>query len=62
MGRASKGLQRKMAYSIQLLQKAESLANAYDSRGGITSLSAAEKTLRPCFTSPNWRVSDTRGT
>ena len=32
--RASKGLRKKMAYSISLLQKAERLALAYDSRGG----------------------------
>lgn len=32
--RASKGLRHKMAYSIRLLQKAEKLALAYDSRGG----------------------------
>ena len=33
--RASKGLRHKMAYSIRLLQKAEKLALAYDSRGGV---------------------------
>ena len=32
--RASAGLRRKMEYSIRLLQKAEPLALAYDSRGG----------------------------
>lgn len=32
--RASKGLRQKMEYSITLLQKAERLALAYDSRGG----------------------------
>ena len=60
--RAGKALRRKMEYSIRLLQKAERLALAYDSRGGITLLSAEEKTRRPCCTSPSWRVYDTRGT
>lgn len=32
--RASKGLRRKMEYSINLLQRAEKLALAYDNRGG----------------------------
>ena len=60
--RASEELRRKMQYSIHLLQKAERLALAYDCRGGITLLSAEEKTLRPSCILPNWRVYDTRGT
>lgn len=60
--RASNRLRQKMEYSIHLLQKAERLALAYDSRGGITSLSAEAKTHRPCCTSPSWRVYNTRGT
>ena len=60
--RASKGLRRKMEYSIRLLQKAERLALAYDSRGGISLLSAEEKTRRPYCTSRSLRVYDTRGT
>ncbi len=60
--RASSGLRKKMEYSIRLLQKAERLALAYDSRGGITLLSAEEKTRRPCCILPSWRVYDTRGT
>lgn len=60
--RASEGLRQKMQYSILLLQKAEQLALAYDSRGGITLRSAEERTLRPCCISPSWRVYDTRGT
>ena len=60
--RASKRLRQKMEYSIRLLQKAERLALAYDSRGGITSLSAGGRTRRPCCISPSWRVYDTRGT
>ena len=34
-GRASKRLRRKMEYSISLLRKAEKLALAYDTRGGV---------------------------
>ena len=34
-GRASNRLRRKMEYSIHLLRKAEKLALAYDTRGGI---------------------------
>ncbi len=60
--RAGKGLRKKMEYSIRLLQKAERLAQAYDSRGGITLRSAEGRTRRPCCTSPSWRVYDTRGT
>lgn len=60
--RAGKGLRRKMEYSVHLLQKAERLALAYDSRGGITLRSAEERTRRPCCISPSWRVYDTRGT
>lgn len=60
--RASLGLRKKMEYSIRLLQKAERLALAYDSWGGITLLSAEEKTRRPCCILPSWRVYDTRGT
>lgn len=60
--RASSGLRKKMEYSIRLLQKAERLALAYDSWGGITLLSAEEKTRRPCCILPSWRVYDTRGT
>lgn len=60
--RASEGLRRKMEYSIRLLQKAERLALAYDSRGGITLLSAEEKILRPCCTSPNYRAYNSRDT
>ena len=41
MARASAGLREKMEYSIRLLQKAESLALAYDN-GGVL----------PCF---QWR-------
>ena len=61
--RASKGLRHKMAYSIRLLQKAEKLALAYDSRGeGITWLSAGEKTLRPSIISLNWQAYNSRDT
>ena len=62
LARASNGLRRKMEYSVRLLQKAERLALAYDTRGGTTLLSAEERTRRPCCISPNWRVYDTRGT
>ena len=34
--RASKGLRRKMEYSINLLQRAEKLALAYDNRGRLS--------------------------
>ena len=54
--RASKGLRHKMAYSIRLLQKAEKLALAYDSRGGITWLSAGEKTVNASITLRKWLV------
>lgn len=60
--RASEGLRQKMEYSIRLLQKAERLALAYDTRGGITLLSAEARTHRPYCILPNWRVYDTRGT
>ena len=60
--RASKGLRHKMAYSIRLLQKAEKLALAYDSRGAITWLSAGEKTLRPSIISLNWQAYNSRDT
>jgi hypothetical protein len=60
--RASKGLRHKMAYSIRLLQKAEKLALAYDNRGGITWLSAGEKTLRPSIISLNWQAYNSRDT
>lgn len=60
--RASKSLRHKMAYSIRLLQKAEKLALAYDSRGGITWLSAVEKTLRPSIISLNWQAYNSRDT
>ena len=62
LARASARLRQKMEYSVRLLQKAERLALAYDCRGGITLLSAEEKTLRPCCISHSWRVYDTRGT
>ena len=61
--RASKGLRQKMEYSVNLLQKAERLALAYDSRGGGISLhSAEEKTRKPYCTSPSWRAYNTRDT
>jgi len=60
--RASAGLRRKMEYSIRLLQKAEPLALAYDSRGGISLLSAVEKTRKPYYISPNWRAYNSRDT
>ncbi len=33
--RASKGLRKKMEYSVELLRKAERLALAYDNGGGV---------------------------
>lgn len=60
--RASERLRRKMEYSIRLLQKAERLALAYDTRGGITLLSAEARTPKPFCTLRSWRVYDTRGT
>lgn len=43
--RASKGLRRKMEYSINLLQRAEKLALAYDNRGGYFSKFLPTETL-----------------
>lgn len=60
--RASKGLRRKMEYSINLLQRAEKLALAYDNRGGISSLSAEEKTVRPSIILHSWPVYASRDT
>lgn len=60
--RASKGLRRKMEYSINLLQRAEKLALAYDNRGGISLLSAVEKTVRPSIISHSWPVYASRDT
>ena len=60
--RASSGLRQKMAYSVSLLRKAERLALAYDSRGGITLPSAEERTPRRCSTSPSSRASGSEGT
>lgn len=60
--RASEGLRQKMEYSIHLLQKAERLALAYDSGGGITLLSVAVRTRRPSCILPNWRAYNTRDT
>lgn len=52
--RASAELRQKMEYSITLLQKAERLALAYDSRGGISLHSAEEKTRKPYCILPSW--------
>ena len=60
--RASKGLRRKMEYSINLLQRAEKLALAYDNRGGISLLSAEEKTVRPSIILHSWPVYASRDT
>lgn len=60
--RASKGLRRKMEYSINLLQRAEKLALAYDNRGGISLLSAEEKTVRPSIILHSWLVYASRDT
>ena len=60
--RASKGLRRKMEYSINLLQRAEKLALAYDNRGGISLLSAEEKTVRPSIILHSWPVYDSMDT
>lgn len=55
--KASRRLREKMIYSVNLLQKAESLALAY---GGvildITLLSAQEKTVRHSITLLSWQV------
>lgn len=60
--RASKGLRRKMEYSINLLQRAEKLALAYDNGGGISLLSAEEKTVRPSIILHSWPVYASRDT
>ena len=60
--RASKGLRQKMEYSITLLQKAERLALAYDSWGGISLHSAEEKTRKPYCILPSWLAYNTRDT
>ena len=60
--RASKGLRMKMEYSINLLQRAEKLALAYDNRGGISLLSAEEKTVRPSIILHSWPVYASRDT
>ena len=60
--RASAGLRQKMEYSITLLQKAERLALAYDSRGGISLRSAEEKTRKPYYILPSWLAYNTRDT
>lgn len=60
--RANKGLRRKMEYSINLLQRAEKLALAYDNRGGISLLSAEEKTVRPSIILHSWPVYASRDT
>ena len=60
--RASKGLRRKMEYSINLLQRAEKLALAYDNRGGISLLSAEEKTVRHSIILHSWPVYASRDT
>lgn len=61
-GRASNRLRRKMEYSIHLLRKAEKLALAYDTRGGITLLSAEAKTVRLSFISHSWLAYNSRDT
>ena len=61
-GRASNRLRRKMEYSISLLRKAEKLALAYDTRGGITLLSAEAKTVRRSFISHSWLAYNSRDT
>lgn len=61
-GRASNRLRRKMEYSIHLLRKAEKLALAYDTRGGITLLSAEAKTVRHSFISHSWLAYNSRDT
>jgi hypothetical protein len=61
-GRASNRLRRKMEYSIHLLRKAEKLALAYDTRGGITLLSAEAKTVRRSFISHSWLAYNSRDT
>lgn len=61
-GRASKRLRRKMEYSISLLRKAEKLALAYDTRGGITLLSAEAKTVRRSSILHSWPAYNSRDT
>lgn len=61
-GRASNRLRRKMEYSIHLLRKAEKLALAYDTGGGITLLSAEAKTVRRSFISHSWLAYNSRDT
>ena len=61
-GRASNRLRRKMEYSIHLLRKAEKLALAYDTRGGITLLSAEAKTVKRSFISHSWLAYNSRDT
>ena len=60
--RASEGLQKKMEYSISLLQRAEKLALAYDNRGGIFLLSVEAKTVRPFTILHSWPVYASRDT
>lgn len=61
-GRASKRLRRKMEYSITLLRKAEKLALAYDTGGGITLLSAEAKTVRRSSILHSWPAYNSRDT
>lgn len=58
--RASKPLARKIEYSVNLIRKAEKIALSYDNRGGISSLSVAARTAKPCIISPSWQVSSSR--
>lgn len=52
--KASRGLQEKIIYSVNLLQKAENLALAYGGVGIILHL-AQEKTLRHSITLQSWQ-------
>ena len=61
-GRASKRLRRKMEYSISLLRKAEKLALAYDTRGGITLLSVEAKTVSRSSILHSWPAYNSRDT
>lgn len=61
-GRASNRLRRKMEYSIHLLRKAEKLALTYDTRGGITLLSAEAKTVKRSSISHSWLAYNSRDT
>lgn len=62
LSRASIRLQKKLSYSVELLQKAAPIATAYDSRGGISLPFPAEKTVRPSTMWPSWPVCLLRGT